>query len=85
MRVAPDSVAVSSQGELLRAPDVARLLQVPVSWVYAETRAGRIPHVRFGPRYRRYRREAVLDWVGELEHGPTPYRRYRPSGEEPEG
>jgi excisionase family DNA binding protein len=80
-----DNLAASGPGALLRAPDVARLLQVPVSWVYAETRAGRIPHVRLGPRYRRYRREAVLDWVAHLEHGPTPYRRHRPSGEEPEG
>lgn len=39
---------------LLTAEDVAALLRVPKSWVYAETRAGRIPHVVLGPRYRRY-------------------------------
>ena len=39
------------------ASDVAALLQVPVSWVYAEARAGRIPHVTLG-HYRRFRREA---------------------------
>jgi excisionase family DNA binding protein len=64
---------------LLTAQDVAERLRVPASWVYAETRAGRIPHVRLGPRYRRYRLEAIEAWVRELERGPTPYRKYRPS------
>jgi excisionase family DNA binding protein len=70
---------------LLRAADVAELLKVPTSWVYAETRAGRIPHVCLGPRYRRYRRKAIEAWVAELERGPTPYRKYRPSGAQPDG
>jgi excisionase family DNA binding protein len=51
---------------LLTADEVAALLQVTKQWVYAETRAKRIPHVPLG-RYVRYRRSAVLQWLGALE------------------
>ena len=57
--------------QLLNAKQVADLLGVKASWVYAETRAGRMPHVLVG-RYRRYRVEAIEAWVGELERGPVP-------------
>ena len=51
---------------LLTADEVAALLQVTKAWVYAETRAKRIPHVPLG-RYVRYRRSAVLAWISALE------------------
>jgi excisionase family DNA binding protein len=51
---------------LLTAGEVAELLRVTKAWVYAETRARRIPHVPLG-RYVRYRRSAVLHWIGSLE------------------
>jgi excisionase family DNA binding protein len=51
---------------LLTAPDVATLLGVPVSWVYEQSRRGRIPTVTLG-RYRRYRRETIEAWIRELE------------------
>lgn len=51
---------------LLTAEEVATLLRVTKAWVYAETRAKRIPHVPLG-RYVRYRRSAVLQWLGALE------------------
>lgn len=51
---------------LLTAGEVAGLLQVSTAWVYAQTRAKRIPHVPLG-RYVRYRRAAVLGWIAELE------------------
>jgi excisionase family DNA binding protein len=51
---------------LLTAEEVATLLQVTKAWVYAETRAKSIPHVPLG-RYVRYRRSAVLQWIGALE------------------
>ena len=51
---------------LLTADEVAGLLQVTKAWVYAETRAKRIPHVPLG-RYVRYRRSTVLQWIGALE------------------
>jgi excisionase family DNA binding protein len=54
---------------LLDAAGVAELLGVPTSWVYAETRAGRLPHVRVG-RYRRFRRRAVEEWIDAHQGGP---------------
>lgn len=53
---------------LLTADEVAALLRVTKAWVYAETRAKRIPHVPLG-RYVRYRRSAVLQWIDALERG----------------
>ena len=60
-----------SQAEsvLLDATAVAELLGVPASWVYAEARAGRLPHVRVG-RYRRFRRCTVETWIEQHERGP---------------
>lgn len=51
---------------LLTAKDVGELLGVPASWVYEQSRLGRIPTVTLG-RYKRYRREAVERWLRELE------------------
>jgi excisionase family DNA binding protein len=51
---------------LLTAEQVGELLGVPKSWVWEQSRRGRIPTVRLG-RYRRYRREAVERWIEELE------------------
>ena len=56
---------------LLDANEVATLLNVPVSWVREATRAGQLPHVTVG-RYRRYRRDRVLEWVAEQETGGAP-------------
>jgi excisionase family DNA binding protein len=53
-------------GSLLTASEVAALLGVPVSWVYEQSRRGRIPTVSLG-RYRRYRREAIEAWIAEIE------------------
>jgi excisionase family DNA binding protein len=55
---------------LLTADEVAELLRVTRAWVYSETRARRIPHVRLG-RYVRYRRSAVEAWVAEIEAPST--------------
>jgi excisionase family DNA binding protein len=55
---------------LLDAADVAEMLRVPTTWVYAEARAGRLPHVRVG-RYRRFRRQAIEQWIDEHEKGPA--------------
>jgi excisionase family DNA binding protein len=51
---------------LLTAQDVAAMLGVPTSWVYAQTRAGLLPTVKLG-RYRRYRRDAVAAWIEAQE------------------
>jgi len=65
---------------LLTADEVAALLQVTKAWVYAQTRAERIPHVPLG-RYVRYRRSAVLQWISELERSSS-VRVRMPLGEE---
>lgn len=60
---------------LLEAHEVAELLAVPVSWVRAETRAGRMPHLALG-RYKRYSWPAVLDWLEEQRGGQ--WRKHQP-------
>ena len=51
---------------LLTAQDVADRLGVAPSWVWAQARAGRIPHIRLG-RYCRFREEALEAWITQLE------------------
>ena len=51
---------------LLTAQEVADRLGVSKDWVWAQARAGTIPHVRLG-RYRRFRAEAIEAWIVELE------------------
>jgi excisionase family DNA binding protein len=51
---------------LLTAKEVAERLGVEVSWVWAQCRKGTIPHVPLG-RYRRFREEAIEQWVRKLE------------------
>jgi excisionase family DNA binding protein len=64
---------------LLEACEVAERLSVPVSWVRAETRAGRMPHVQLG-RYRRYRESDLRAWLESLTEGGTPgWRKHRPA------
>ena len=64
-QTAPDGAA---RPGLMTAQDVAEMLQVPRTWVYAEARAGRLPHVSLG-RYRRFRRQAIEQYLADLEHG----------------
>ena len=52
--------------KLLTADEVAELLGMKTDWVWAQARAGRIPHVRLG-RYRRFRESAVEAWLQDLE------------------
>jgi excisionase family DNA binding protein len=51
---------------LLTAREVAQRLGVTTAWVWAQTRAGQIPHVQLG-RYRRFREEAIEAWLLRLE------------------
>jgi excisionase family DNA binding protein len=55
---------------LLTAQEIAERLGVNTQWVWAQARAGRIPHVRLG-RYRRFRESAVEAWICELEAEST--------------
>ena len=51
---------------LLRAEDVAELLQLRVDHIYKLARENRIPHLRFG-RTLRFRAEAIDQWLREQE------------------
>jgi excisionase family DNA binding protein len=57
-----------ASGSLLFADDVAGMIGMTKDWVYAETRAGRIPHVKLG-RYYRYRSESIEAWLRAIEDG----------------
>jgi excisionase family DNA binding protein len=63
---------------LVTAQEVAELLGVPASWVYEQSRRGRIPTVTLG-RYRRYRMEAIEQWVQTLEAQDLPVANRGPS------
>jgi excisionase family DNA binding protein len=60
------TTATSDREALLTADEVAARLGVGVKWVWAQARAGSIPHVKLG-RYRRFRPEAIDRWIAELE------------------
>jgi excisionase family DNA binding protein len=71
---------LNNHDRLLEAAEVAELLAVPVSWVRAETRAGRLPHVKLG-RYRRYSWPAITSWLAEQSGGGAAMakpRKHRP-------
>jgi excisionase family DNA binding protein len=58
---------VNESGDrLLDAKEAAALLHVKESWIRQATREGRLPCVTLG-RYRRYRRERLLEWVQAQE------------------
>jgi hypothetical protein len=62
--------------QLLEAKEIAARLAVPESWVRAETRAGRLPHVALG-RYKRYQWLAVVEWLED--HRAGQWRKHSPS------
>jgi excisionase family DNA binding protein len=54
---------------LLTVHEVAKILKVPVSWVYERTRrrgTERLPHMKIG-KYLRFRKEDVLGWLDEYK------------------
>ncbi len=70
---------LSYPGPLLDANQAAELLSVPATWVRAEARAGRIPNLQLG-HYRRFERQALLDWLDHRKQGPrAPRRRGEPA------
>jgi excisionase family DNA binding protein len=58
----------AARERLLVAGEVAAMLRVTTGWVYAQTRAGRMPCVRLG-RYYRYRVSAIEAWLEKVERG----------------
>lgn len=65
----PGRVAESGGVNLLAAEDAGALLGVPASWVLAEARADRVPHVRLG-RYVRFHRNELEAWWRARCRGP---------------
>jgi len=59
---------------LLTVDEVAERLGVTKDWVWAQARAGQIPHVQLG-RYRRFREEALDRWLEDLELRASDSRR----------
>jgi excisionase family DNA binding protein len=53
--------------QLLTADDVAAILRVPRSLVYALARRAELPSVRVGDRYVRFRPETIESWMKERE------------------
>jgi hypothetical protein len=58
---------------LLDAEGAGALLNVPATWLMAEARADRVPHVRLG-KYVRFDRSELLEWVASRARGPKPRR-----------
>ena len=53
--------------------EVARLLKVPVSWVYERCRAGTphpLPHLKLG-KYLRFGRSALFSYIEGLRRGDS--------------
>jgi excisionase family DNA binding protein len=61
--------AYTSVASLLDAKEAAALLNVPATWVLAEARADRIPHVRLG-RYVRFDAGELQVWWQGRRRGP---------------
>jgi excisionase family DNA binding protein len=66
---ARDAVAHTTVEPLLDAKGAAALLNVPATWVLAEARADRIPHVRLG-RYVRFDAAELHVWWQSRRRGP---------------
>lgn len=69
----PTTTTTVPGSRLLKADDVGQMLGVKPSWVYAQARAKRIPHVRLG-RYTRFNQASIAAWAAEREEGPTVVR-----------
>lgn len=60
---------VFTADKLLTVSEVAKMLSVPVSWVYERTRERglqRIPHVKLG-KYLRFDASEIRNWVLRLQ------------------
>ncbi len=55
---------------LLTAEEVAEQLNLPKSWIYEQSRAGRFPTVRMG-RYMRYDQRDVDAWIDQHRNAWT--------------
>ena len=70
--------SATSPSRLLTAEEVADVIGMTADYVYALSRRGAIPTITFG-RARRYRREAIEEWLSELEARQHPVNGARPT------
>lgn len=56
------------------AAAAAALFDIPKSWLLAEARADRVPHVRLG-RYVRFDPAKLREWASQGQRGPRAGRR----------
>jgi excisionase family DNA binding protein len=64
----------TEDGELMNVGEVARLLNVPVSWVYERCREGAtnpLPHLKLG-KYLRFSKSALLAYMDSSRRGDPP-------------
>lgn len=54
--------------KLIDAKELSRLLDVPLTWVWAAAREDRIPCIRVG-RYQRFNPEEVLEFLRSMGAG----------------
>jgi len=62
-------IANHQQPHLVNATAIAQQLDVPSTWVLAEARAGRIPHVRLR-KYVRFDPAQIATWWAEQSDTP---------------
>jgi excisionase family DNA binding protein len=74
--IEPGTTAERADRELLTAEEVAALLGIGVDWVWEQARKGQIPHIRLG-RYRRFRRQAIQEWLEAIEISAAHHRSRR--------
>jgi excisionase family DNA binding protein len=65
----PRSSESAAAARLLTADDVATVLRVPRSLIYALVRRGDLPAIRIGERYVRFRLQAIEHWLEQREAG----------------
>jgi excisionase family DNA binding protein len=70
--------SATSPSRLLTAEEVADVIGMTADYVYALSRRGTIPTITFG-RTRRYRREAIEEWLSDLEARQHPVNGARPT------
>lgn len=54
--------AIAALAALLDPRQVAKLLNVPTSWVYSAAERGELPSLKVG-KYRRFRHEEIETWL----------------------
>jgi excisionase family DNA binding protein len=73
VKAAENTAGPAMSAGLIDAAQAGELLGVPKTWVLAEARADRIPHVRLG-RYVRFEPKELEQWWEARRRGPQAKR-----------